>query len=355
MSPWRRVLFAVLALGFASVLALGLLEVAVRVLAPQPPSWFAIYAKHPGVPGLYHHIPGLATWADTGETHYGVFTDERGHRIATPGARTPPPAQPDAPTVWFLGDSFTFGQGASYEASFVGRIDAAAKGRLVVDNAGVGGWGPVHSLADFDYELARGKAPDLVVLSSFLGNDYYDSIWAKQDVEVRDGILNDPGGLKSFLKRHTHTYRALANLYHRYVGTRDVRTETAREMARADDWQRTPLRDAESLYRDAMAGFARRARTHGIAFVVVLLPTREAVAEAAGAHTPGLDYELVHRRTRALLDGLGIEWIDVLPRLAKLGPEASYLDFDGHFRDAANAEVADAILEWIERRTKEGR
>ena len=317
-----------------------LMEGVIRVVRPQAKSWLDVHALHPGGLPFHHNRQSLREWIDIGEAQFEVATDGRGHRIASGPSR----ASEGAKSVWFVGDSFTFGQGSSFENGFVGQVAAAG---YRVDNGGVNGWGPAQYLADFEYNLRTQKRPDAVVLSTYLGHDYFDMIWDKKPV-IQDGILGNSGDLKSEIKLRSHLYRLLSNLYHAHFPGPRQYLEVIDRMAVADHWRDPDLRRAESLYRGAIQAFAKRCDELGTRLLVQVIPTKEAVA--AVRKPAALDYALVTRRTLELLESSGIEHIDLTPALAKLGADKSFLAFDGHFTPAANALAGRAVSDWLNRR-----
>ena len=70
----------------AGSLAMLLSEGALRVFAPQPPSWIPLYGRHPSKP-MFRVAPNLDRFADTGESRWHVFTDADGLRTGPAGRR----------------------------------------------------------------------------------------------------------------------------------------------------------------------------------------------------------------------------------------------------------------------------
>jgi len=65
-----------------------------------------------------------------------------GARVGEPGRRF----DSSSPTVVFVGDSFTFGHGVTYEESFVGQFERSSGSRFQVVNLGVQGYGTDQAL-----------------------------------------------------------------------------------------------------------------------------------------------------------------------------------------------------------------
>ena len=336
-STARTALFAsvvVLVLGVSIPL---LMEAAIRVVRPQAKSWLDIHGLHPGGLPFHHNRPSFRDSVDVGEVQYTVVTDARGHRIAERSTRV----DEGAKSVWFVGDSFTFGQGSTFEDSFVGKVAAAG---FRVDDCGVNAWGPAQYLADFEYNLKAQKPPDAIVLATYLGNDYFDMIWSKVPV-VRDGVLGNEGDLKATVKLHSHLYRLLSNIYHSYFPAPRQYQEVIDQMAAADNWNAPDLKRASDLYQTALRSFAARCQQLGIPLLVLVIPTKESVA--AGGAPAALDHGLVTRRTLEFLEASHIDHVDLTPLLRQLGADASYLAFDGHFKPAAHALVGRVVRDWL--------
>jgi hypothetical protein len=339
----KRLLFSAITGGLFCVIALVLFEVGIRVAAPQPQTWLNIYRPYPAI-ASYHLIANLDVFVTSG-LRYRVRTDERGHRVASDAVGNRSPRE-----IWFVGDSYTFGQGSSYEDSFPGQVAEKFAGIYAVENLGVGGWGPVQYLADLEYNLDKRPPPAAIIVTSYLGNDYFDCIWDK-NLRIRDGVLNDPGGFKSFVKRHSHLYRALSAIYHRYAPAKEEYSEIVDQMAHAQHWESGELARAATIYEGKFRELAELSRQRGIPMLAVLVPTRESVANTGKESRQGLDYGLVMRRTKAMLEDAGIRYIDLTGDLAAVGADKAYQAFDGHFSPKGNAVAAQAMIRWLSEAT----
>lgn len=92
----------------------------------------------------WSYIPNQSLTEEFGFQHRKVplYFDNLGCRVRKPGDR----ADRSAPTVLFVGDSFTFGHGVTYEESFVGRLASMPDFPLQAVNFGVQGYGTDQSL-----------------------------------------------------------------------------------------------------------------------------------------------------------------------------------------------------------------
>jgi len=330
---WAKLLAA--AIAFAAMIPF--MELAVRLLAPRPPSWLAIYRRHPALP-TFALLPDARAEVDTGESRWTVRTDAQGFRVPRDGA----PADPRPVALW-LGDSYTFGQGVDFEDTYVGRLAADPSRRDRHVDAGVGGYGPIQYRQTLEYVLARGLRPRVVLVGTFLGNDFFDCIWSK-DVAVHDGVLADDGGWKSFIRRRSHLYRLAAAALHRFRPPPIRQDLLDREMADPRSWSDGELAEAERVFRRELQRIAALCREHGIALAVLVIPRDTTVdAVARGGAPAGGDPALPRDRAVAILRELGIRHLDLTPVLAGRPVAETYFPHDGHFTPRGHALAADAM------------
>jgi hypothetical protein len=320
------------------------MEAAVRVVAPQPPSWLAIYRPHPHLPFFALQADVLAT-VDTGESRWTVRTDDQGFRVPRR-----PGTQDDRPTALWLGDSYTFGQGVEFEDSFVGLIASAQGSRLRHVNAGVGGYGPKQYRQTLEYLLGTGLRPRVVLIATFLGNDFFDCTWDKE-YSIRDGILGNEGGVRSFLKLHFHLYRLASAALHRLWPPPVSQDLLDRKMADPIAWVGGELGEAERIYRREFERMADLCREHGIAMAVLIIPRATMVDAIAKSTTQGgdsgSDQELPLKHALAIFRDLGIRYLDLTPRLVQHPLGETYFHYDGHFTPRGHALAAEAMQrEW---------
>lgn len=328
---WRSIAEAGLLTAFTGFACLGLAEVAVRYIAPQPPSWIDIYRRHPKLP-LYALQPSTTRTAETGETRWTVITDAEGHRVGS----LPQPS--GACTDLWLGDSFTFGHGVDYETSFVGQL-ATGKPEIRMVNLAVPGYGPTQYRQVLESELSSGLMHfNRVTTVLYVGNDFHDCVWSK-DVAVNDGVVGDRGDLRSKLKRASHLYRLAAVAFHRMHSTpEDPFQAVLDELADPTAWGRNPLKSAYATFRDEVARIDEVARRHGAFSRFVILPTQAAVRarEGGDALLP------VQMAARALAESRA-QVLDTTPFLRAHAREPLFFPFDGHLNELGNRVVAEAI------------
>ncbi len=168
-SRWLvRLLGPLLVVVISIVLALGLGEIAIRIVAPQhlivarPDVWAPVdtlgHAK----------VAGIATILNQGPRPVQFYTDSLGFRVGANGQ------EPGKKRVLILGDSFMEAREVEYEESVAGLLDSTLTTELgypiEVWNTGVSDWGPSHYLLQAKRLLGTYEF-DVVLLSIFVGND----------------------------------------------------------------------------------------------------------------------------------------------------------------------------------------
>ncbi|MCA8963765.1 MAG: SGNH/GDSL hydrolase family protein [Planctomycetes bacterium] len=344
----KRLLLTATAL-FSSVL---IAELAVRVLMPQPTTWLQIYHRHPRLP-QYSLEPNASALVETAETKWRIFVDEHGRRWAPTKAKgTPRDASASlgagsSPVLW-LGDSFTFGHGVDYELSWVGLLEADPGAHHAHVNTGVPGYGPTQYRAVLDDELENGLRPAAVVVATFLGNDFQDTIWEK-DVPVENGIIGDAGGLKSWFKRTFHVCRLASRVYHQIKEGQPQEVSASDEMADPANWRSGQLAEAEQRYRDEFRRIAARCSERGVPVFGLILASPKMVAKVKEMGMPTtLDVAderapIVH--ARKIFDELGIRVIDTTPALAARDAAEVFLPLDGHLTPEGHRIVRGLLQE----------
>jgi hypothetical protein len=330
------VIFA--ALSATGLLALLMLECAVRIFAPQPPAtlWLSPDARygHVGKPDFHQEYP-----FDGGRFVMDVTTNSLGFRDKEPVA-----PDPGMKTAVLLGDSFTFGHGVPVESRFGDRLTARcaeASMPVRVLNAGVSGWGMLQSFRWMQDHLDALK-PDIVVFT-FCENDPYDDAYF-----LSRGVSFDqvrfPG--KLFLRAHSHLFRFAQYQYllfrvRQREGAGVVKVEEgppkaagpnkmdARESIVIPDdlWART-----ESCLREFAAAF----KTHnpnGILLVQTTTPCN-----------PNIRQHL-----SSLADGATVRYVDLCPAFSSLSPDQRYLPYDGHWSTIAHERSAEALFAELSR------
>ncbi len=329
-----------LLLTVTAILCLPLCELTVRLLAPQPPSWLGVHRHHPTLPFFTLDI-NVNRLVDTGETRYSIHTNEEGFRVAAA-------AEPvsDTPIAIVLGDSYTFGHGVEYEESFVGLLNdhLSTSNRFI--NAGVSNYGPVQYRKVLEYLLDQDMQPELIVICTYTGNDFYDCLRNK-DLPVVDGIIGNKGGMKSFIRRHSHLSRLAGKARFRLSPRNIENAHLGSEMYQSSGWQSPPLRQCHDLFVQEFKEIASLCHARGIPLLGVLIPTRDAVDSARRLSSAQideeLDYTLPIRKADDVLVGEGIQSIDLTSALVEHSTGETYYWFDQHLTAFGHKVAAEAI------------
>jgi len=334
----RRVFALVVLVG---VFGLGLVaaELALRLFAPQAKSWLEIYRRHPRLP--FHGLqPELEDEVDTGENRWTVITDAHGFRTN----REPPAADATRPLALWLGDSFTFAHGVDHAESWVGRLAADPRRRYRHVNAAVPALGLVHYRQILEDALAQGIAPDLVLVATYVGNDFHDCVWSK-DEPVRDGVIGNRGGLKAFLKRRLHLFRFLARLRQAtgVAAGPDPFRATREQLYDEASWEEAPLQEARQRYRDEAVRIGEICRERGIEVAALVIPTGDVLGPLEGEEPLGGEPLRPVDEALEAFAAAGIPAVDATQAFAGRTRAEVYFRFDGHLTPAGHGLVVDAL------------
>jgi hypothetical protein len=278
--------------------------------------------------------------------------------------------------VLLLGDSFVFGHGLHEPETIAARLRArfADEGRkVVVGNAGVGGYGTV----DLSKALARnaGFRAGGVVAFTYLGNDFEDDQVAVR--EVVDGFMLH--GRMAELARETSRFRRMLRyrvcflieerILPEYLPSlafdRSVLAEPSGEPGALDLFppgrqrfaglfaDRRAEADglADALIARCAASYAALRDVAGDRWVLhVILPSWwhldpavwRSKLEELGLSPDDHEFGASQRRLVQLLESRGEVVVDLTPKL-RASPESLWLPTDRHF----SAEGARAVAEWL--------
>jgi len=167
MTPPRRLLAGLLLIAFGMVLALGTVEVGVRMLHLVPSRFW-----QPDATLGTKLIPGAKGWWTQEEHEFTVPV-----QINAEGRRDlerPIAKQPGTYRILLLGDSFVEAMQVPIEQTFARHLEALLNdrgvGRVEVISMGVSGYGTASQYLYYR-ELGRAYQADLVLLSFYPGND----------------------------------------------------------------------------------------------------------------------------------------------------------------------------------------
>jgi hypothetical protein len=286
--PTRRELrLKLLVLAVSVALALALSEAALR-LTGYPfhtrwtPSELALARFDPDLGWSY--IPNRTVTQRFGS--YGrpipMHFNDLGARVGAPGRRF----DRQTPTVIFVGDSYTFGHGVTYEESFAGQFERQAGPSIQVVNLGVQGYGTDQSLL-----LLRRHLRDFntkAVVYTFL----LDHVKRNDNADRR---LLFPGA-KFLGTKPRYALRADGSLVEaekprRYDDRRELRVAQALRLA----WTKWGPSPSVPLTRALVRQMRDEVEASGAAFVLVVWTNRHSMPPGAVARGffPGLRLTVV--------------------------------------------------------------
>jgi hypothetical protein len=272
------------------------------------------------------------------------------------------PAEGKTQRLLFLGDSFTYGLGASNDACFVGRV-AAVLPHVEVANTGCNGYTTREELAVLDHFGAAFR-PQLVVLV-FFWNDLEDNLqrtapefeWTADGKLVhtdgRDPATVDPLALGesppwqplsawSVLYLQQLVKEGMKGLRYRWLGIRSrfLRTDAQKSQA----W---------AVTRRLLGLVKRRCEQLGSRLLVVCLPDHNQVDPTARIKNITPFHFEVQAALLASCRELGIECVDLLgamrSRFEELGRPLYYFA-DRHLTPLGNEVVGELLLPLVRAR-----
>src|SRR5881396_3668694 len=169
MTRGRKFAFTAIMLSLMIAATLAFIEIAARVVFPQP----ELYPRYRYSERYGHLLPASATMVHQlpGAWRFVYRTNEYGYRVSMPELSN----RYDLPNVVVLGDSNTFGVGVNdgeeYPAVLAKRLAEEAN----IVNLGVGGFGLTNEIRTF-YEFGLLFQPAVVVLQ-FSSNDPNDNFY----------------------------------------------------------------------------------------------------------------------------------------------------------------------------------
>jgi lysophospholipase L1-like esterase len=371
-SRLRRALATTVALSAGTIVALGLGELVVSWIAPQPVWIQPPHLYVPDPPARYRlnaNVDGRMT--DRTEYAIRIVTNAQGVRI-TPQEATPA-GRP--PRVLALGDSFTFGVGVEEEETWIERLRAhLAESGVAIEtiNGGVPGYGAKDEVALFERHLLQFK-PDLVILAAYMANDMLDSSPASLSVEVRGGdgaiIL---GGHEptvwDWLNYHSNLFLLVKNAMPRPVdrGLRKalgfrpktfvfdtITTEMTAYKRTLPDGAREGLAATDEAY----ARLVELTRGSGIGLVAMIFPEHISVDPAfwkarfqfIEQDDADYDRDAPRRRFAALFEKNGIPHIDMTEAVVAVEATGEHLyhPIDTHFTAAGHDLVARELVKFL--------
>ena len=272
------------------------------------------------------------------ETYGSLTFDENGFRA---GSRLPYDR-----TILFIGDSFTEGRGVSDDDTFARATERALRRtgiRVRSLNAGHRGLGAAQELKVLRRMIARFSV-DAVVVQSFPMNDLSDNL-AYGGFGIENGQLVEYETPQPPLRARVTGTLAQSWLRNLYL----VRM-AANALARGDEPAPYDAPNSFDLERALLSEMVSTVRAHGIAIVVLVIPTKlvQDVQRHTGALSRQQKMEIQRfERVRTLVEGFGVPWIDAGEVIPDLGADAAKSD-GAHFSTAGNTLIGEALARQLE-------
>lgn len=243
LPPRRRRLAKLLVLGASLALSLLLAELVLRAVRPQEAMSVDRGLYEPDPPRRYRLHPGYRGRI----TNHVEFDHEV--LVNSHGMRGPEPA-PAALRVLCLGDSFTFGVGASEQETYPARLQAHLREAglgAVVWNAGAPGYGVPDEVAWYERWGVPLK-PNVVVIAPFLANDLQDAMPGSPTRVVNGELVagDGSGGVRRWLYYHSHLFRLIKSSL--------LEGPLRQKLGLAEPWARRERRRELALYGRDLPG-----------------------------------------------------------------------------------------------------
>jgi GDSL-like lipase/acylhydrolase family protein len=285
--------------------------------------------------------------------------------------------RPDVFRVAVLGDSFTWGIGASDEERFTGRVEAVFEGRVEMLNFGVSGYGPVQYLLQLPQVLKF--APDAVLIAFCLCNDFGDNVfWRRYGyykpfaklagadaIEIDGYPLPNAAYFRTAIRRDyawqqiLNSYSSLYRRFEQLLGETTLLTDPGQRGPEyfaendIDLYIDLPEGDIGNLRRAAKAEvqhvnelilneISRQLFKHNVALAVLTVPTKCEY----GQFFPSLTQSPNLRARDALRSATGRQGIPLIDTVEHLAFE-DFWSIDNHWRPSGHAKVAGAVVDWM--------
>ncbi len=378
-------------LGAASLVALGLFEVFLRVTGIQP-DFFA--QLDPEVSA--HYIPGKKGWNVYPSGRQWVEINSHGYR----DHEWTVDKSPDTVRVALLGDSYIAAMEVPEEQRLSELIEVrlnaecgAGGTRYEVLNFGVTGYGTAQLLDTVKHRLPR-FGVDSVVAFFYTGNDLYNNsleldpepnrvhyqLAASGELERLPYTIRDHP-IKRWLRAHSKTYLFVRNrikgmaALHRAMMKMGVMQEvtqdgdekeeageaiSATERLRQMQHLRAspPAIDRAWTLTDALLAVLAQEAGKSAVFALVTIPTKNELLDAAGtlpaADLPSddvaeWDYQQPIRRVAETCEQRGLRCLSLVPSMTREPDRIRDLFFDpgGHWTPYGHRVAADAVFELV--------
>lgn len=271
--------------------------------------------------------PDLSKIGRAGDSQKWVkyFFDARGIRVGEPGHQT----DTGAPSLLFIGGSFTMGQGVDYEESFVGRLDGLPGLGQQAVNLGVQAYGTDQALLSLERSLRDFRDVAAVVYTYIDAHDIRNSNYDRRLLIPTARFV----GTKPLFALDGGRRPVLELRPRRYEDYAFSRLWSAYRIALP------PPRSSE-LTRALVLEMQRVSNAQGARFVVVSWPWAFVDTVRSARSMASLC------RRDPIFDGLGVDVIDT----AAGAPQSWFrmkVSGDAHPNAKAHSRVSGLILRWL--------
>lgn len=336
---FKRLLFWFLYLIVSSVLALLILEGAVRLLNLAPPITDVLvhYQKDPFIPFKPKPYSEISGRSSSGEFDFKYKHNSFGFRDLEHAFEKPKGVF----RILGLGDSFTYGVGASFENTYFFRLEKMLNERsgkhpkVEIIKGGIPSYYPEPERLLLQHYGVRYN-PDLIIVG-FLPNDVGDTYMGRDwltvgtDSYLKTRFGESLGELGTWLYINSHAARIVL-LKIAYLKTVRERIPQWPEIYRESGLHEGEWRKVEGEFER----INEIARSIGAKLVVVHIPQKMSYM------TDVADYPA--RRLSAWAEKCGVTFIDILPAMKEASEnEFTYWEKDGHCTPAGYRVIAETI------------
>lgn len=250
-----------------------------------------------------------------------------------------PPA-PGERRVYFLGDSFIFGNRVAVEDTVTKVLEHRLRERfgagMVVINAGMPGYSTFQELTYLEQTIAA-LQPEVVLLGMCVGNDLWDNLMYSTRNTAEGGRGAWRGGTGGLRARLT----LLLKRSDFYLLIRRTFNDTFRKKEADETHGRVAPEQTDEVLRlteEVVVKMGALAQQHGVRFAVLLIAVPDSVY-------PLDEQRELNRRFTEYLRERGVEVFDLLPDFEAHAGEELY--YTVHWTPRGHAVVADAALDFL--------
>lgn len=379
MNTLKHIGLNVLVVCFGLILALGVLELGVRVLGLHDPPSANFVEPHPQLG--WSHVPGKAGYWHIGEKRIPIKINSKGLR----DKEYPYEKEDGVFRILVLGDSFTEAFQVPLRDTFCKVLEHKlnrGNGNFEVINGGLAGVGTDYALLFLKREGFKYE-PDLLLLA-FFPNDIVENYKSKQildDTGSQQGLYYDQQGLvvriKQFLSDHSHAFNYFGTLaIKHFPGFTEILVDVGllgavpvQEGHKGvhlhhlvlEKTYSPEMEQAWDVTEYILERLAEEASSRGCRLAVVSIPFREQVyttlwkSELARPEMKRRQWSLnkPDRLLSVSLAKMDIPMLQLLPKFKNsASDEALYYGVDdkvadGHWTPAGHRLAADLIHEWL--------